>query len=635
MFEHFKAAPSSDAEHVYLPAAKALLNYGWKFLASPDSYRVVPLGYAWPALWGADPFWIRLANCGLWAGCVFAAWRCATLLGGVRAGVVTVLLLALHPELPQYFPTELTEPIFLFGLFGWLWTMTEWLIARNGSLALRACSAAFLALTLLSRPVLQLLVPLGLLGVVAVAWHWRQSVQAQQRATARLCREMAWTLAFSLVLPALLVLKNGLLFGLWGLGTGSGTGLYLGTHPLFQGAEPAFLGFVYDVTDLVFKVTGNPDHLTIAGNRAASAAALVQLGHMPFNEGLVFFARKLWWWTVHHPASIVAHGSALRKVRLFEWLALAVCTFHMLWVLRRHGWVALGHRIPPSCCPLTPAASQQGTAMRQCVVWLLLFGLGGLMLAQLLPILYNSRYSSTLLDPWLVLLTGFSVAYLLQPYQFSVRWYRSSWSVGLVGCKTGTNQRASLWPGVFVLPVLLGVTVLAFNTIRRYEVVAIDPAHMGEHRTRLAMPADAGLSANGMARQSNGLWLMTETPAALVLPVSAAQVALLKQNHPYNALWEMSMAIRTDRPRRCRMAEIAYTQPVAREPNPISHLNLDADGRSHVYAIHGNADLRPAAAGDLRVAFHCPVGTLVQWNGARLLESLHAENVQPPKQARP
>ena len=128
--------------------------------------------------------------------------------GGVRAGVVTVLLLALHPELPKYFPTELTEPIFLFGLFAWLWTLAEWLIGRNESRGLQACSALFLTLTLLSRPVLQLLVPLCLVGVVIAAWYLRRSTRAPHITTARLCRQMAFTLAISLVLPALLVLKT-------------------------------------------------------------------------------------------------------------------------------------------------------------------------------------------------------------------------------------------------------------------------------------------------------------------------------------------------------------------------------------------------------------------------------------------
>lgn len=611
-----------DAQYVYLPAARALLDQGWAFLASPASYRVVPLGYAWPALWGADPVWIRWANCGLWAGCVLAAWRCATLLGGIRAGIVTVLLLALHPELLKYFPTELTEPIFLFGLFGWLWTLAEWLIGRNETRGLRACSAFFLTLTLLSRPVLQFLVPLGLLGLVTVAWHLRRN---EQLTTARMCRQMALTLTVSLVLPVLLVIKNGLLFGLWGLGTGSGTGLYLGTHPLFQGAEPAFLGFAYDVNDFVLRVTGNPDHLALAGDRAASAAALTQLSGMSFSEGLTFFARKLWWWMAHHPASLVAHGSSLRKVRLFEWLVLAVCTTHMIWVLWRHGWVALSHRFPTPYPQMNAGAARQGSAMRQCVLLLLFFSLGGLMLAQLLSILYNSRYSSTLLDPWLMLLTGFSVAYLVHPYQFSAGWHHSRWHVSLVGRRMATGLRASLWPGAIVVPALLVVAVLAFNTIRRYEVVAIDPEHIGAHRTRMMLSDHADMSGNGMVKQPDGLWLMTESPAALVLPVSSEQIASVKQQPPYNAVWEIDMAIRTNRTSRCRLAEIAYTRPATVIPHHVSRLSLDADSQPRLYAIHANADLRPNAAGDLRIAFHCPVGTLIQWNGARLLESLYTE----------
>lgn len=626
VFEQMDQGMHPDAEHVYLPAARALLEDGWVFLASTASYRVVPLGYAWPALWGADPFWIRLANCGLWAGCVFAAWRCATLLGGLRAGMVTVLLLALHPELLKYFPTELTEPIFLFGLFGWLWALAEWLIGRNESRALRVCSVVFLTLTLLSRPVLQLLVPLGLVGAMVLAWYWRKSPQGPQLAAARLCRQMALALALSLVLPAVLVLKNGLLFGLWGLSTGSGTGLYLGMHPLFQGAEPAFLGFDYDVNDFVLRATGNPDHLALAGDRAASAAALAQLSSMSFSEGAVFFTRKLWWWMVHHPAALLAHGNALRKIRLFEWLALATCTLHMIWVLWRHGWVALSHRLPAPYQQPAAGTHRQGAALRQCVVWLLLAVLGSLMLAQLLPILYNSRYSSTLLDPWLILLTGFSVAYLLHPYQISGSSQRTRWHVSLVRRKTGAHQRAGLWPGVLAVPALLVVAVLSFNAIRRYEVVAIDPAHLGAHTPRMEFSANASIAANGMARQPNGMWLMTQSPAALVLSVPAEQIESLKEKPPYNALWEINMAIHTDRPRRCRMADIAYTRPAKVVADHISRLNLNADGQPRLHAIHANADLRPDAAGNLRVAFHCPVGTLIQWNGVRLLESLYTEH---------
>lgn len=626
IYPQMKGGLHPDAEYVYLPAARALLDQGWSFFASAASYRVAPLGYVWPALWGADPVWIRGANCVLWAGCVVATWRCATLLGGLRAGGVAIALLALHPELVKYFPTELTEPIFLFGLFGWLWTIAEWLIGQNETPALRASSAAFLTLTLLSRPVLQLLVPLGLLGTLILAWHWRRSAQPHWLAAARLCRQMAWMLATSLALPVVLTLKNGLLFGLWGLGTGAGTGLYLGVHPLFQGTEPAFLGLAYDINDLVLKITGNRDHLTLAADHAASLAAWIQIGNLSFGEGFAFFSRKLWWWMAHHPASLAVHGNALRTIRLFEWLALAACTIHMTWLWRHKGWATFRHRLPTPYSSALTTAPPQGLAERQLLMWLFLAGIGGLVLAQLLPILYNSRYSSALLDPWLLLLTSFSTAYFLHPYRFVGGRRPSRWHLALVGRNPETCQRVNLWPGVITLPALFVIAVLCFNTIRRYEVVAIDSNHIGAHRERLVFSDHAGLSASGMARQPDGQWRITESPAVLALSVSAEEVASLRQQRRYNALWEVHMAIQSKRINQCRIAHVTYTDPELRTARPVSLVNLRADGQPRLYTVHANADLRPDAAGDLRLTFHCPMDTLVRWNGARLLESLYTEH---------
>lgn len=562
-----------DAEYVYLPAARALLDQGWAFFATTASYRVAPLGYVWPAIWGADPLWIRGANLLLWVGCILATWRCANLVGGLRAGLVAIALLALHPELIKYFPTELTEPIFLFGLFGWLWTLAEWLIGQNESCTLRASSAAFLTLTLLSRPVLQLLIPLGLVASLIVAWRWRRNARPIWRTAARLSGQMAWILATALVLPFALTIKNGLFFGLWGLGTGAGTGLYLGVHPLFQGTEPAFLGLAYDINDLVLKVTGNPDHLILAADRVASSAAWMQVRSLSFSEGFAFFTRKLWWWMAHHPESLAAHGNALRTIRLFEWLVLAACSIHMAWVWRHKGWTTFRHRLPTPYVASTKTASSPVLAGRQLVMWLFLAGIGGLVLAQLLPILYNSRYSSALLDPWLLLLTGFSTAYFLQPYRL-VRGRRPSrWHLALVGRNPATCERVNLWPGVITLPALFVIAALCFNTIRRYEVVAIDNDHIGAHRARLVLSDHAGLSASGMARQSDGQWRMTESPAVLALSVSAEEVASLRQQLRYSALWEVHMTVQSQRMNRRRIAHVTYTRPELATVRPVSRVN--------------------------------------------------------------
>ena len=88
--ERFDDAVHFDAKHVYLPAARAFLEQGWSYLLTPDSYRVVPLAYLWPALWGAEPEGIRIANAGLWAGCVFFLWHTARALGGYRAGAAAL-----------------------------------------------------------------------------------------------------------------------------------------------------------------------------------------------------------------------------------------------------------------------------------------------------------------------------------------------------------------------------------------------------------------------------------------------------------------------------------------------------------------------------------------------------------------
>lgn len=54
---------NSDARFTYLPSARKLLEAPWAFLTTdPTSYNVAPLGYAWVAVWGADPVRTQLAN---------------------------------------------------------------------------------------------------------------------------------------------------------------------------------------------------------------------------------------------------------------------------------------------------------------------------------------------------------------------------------------------------------------------------------------------------------------------------------------------------------------------------------------------------------------------------------------------
>ena len=130
------------------------------------------------------------------------------------------------------------------------------------------------------------------------------------------------------------------------------------------------------------------------GDRAARAAAVWQLQQMSIADGTMFFLRKLWWWLAHHPAQIEAFGGFLRKVRFFE----------LLVVLASIGWFVYGW------LRKTGSHNQRAVPRTQFAGCLLVMFL--LMLCQLLPILHNSRYSSVLLDPWLIALTAFGIAHL-------------------------------------------------------------------------------------------------------------------------------------------------------------------------------------------------------------------------------
>ena len=69
-----------DAVYTYFPAAKRLINEGFAFFLDPESYRMAPLAYIWPALWQLDQDAIRLANGALFLAAAAMLWRTADLL---------------------------------------------------------------------------------------------------------------------------------------------------------------------------------------------------------------------------------------------------------------------------------------------------------------------------------------------------------------------------------------------------------------------------------------------------------------------------------------------------------------------------------------------------------------------------
>ena len=605
---HLDDPVAVDATYLYLPLARDFLEHGWSVLLRPESYHAAPLSYLWPALWGAEPAWIRAAHMGLWIGCVFFLWRTCLLLGGPRTAALAMALL-MASALARYFPSELTEPIYLFGLFGWMHAMTRMVADQDRSWGAIAQGAAMLSITLLSRPVLQFIAPTLLLLCVAALAYWalprRRTLAPSWRRTVP---ALAWSLGAGLTLPAAVVVKNGLIFGLWALSTGSGIGLYLGTHPLTQGAEPAFLGFGYDVNLMVSLAQVPGDLRGVAGDAAARQAALWQLQSMSLSDALVFFGRKLWWWLAHHPVQIQDMSSALRKVRLLQLYALLTGLLWLAWhVLRR----------PRASRSLRAAATPRQWALAG-FMFIMLLG----MLAQLLPILHNSRYSTALLDPWLLPLSAFALAMLTRPLTLQGQLGKGGARLILAG-----RRGVSPWPTLAVLCAIVALVLGSYNVARKRERVAIDVARMGSTRTLLELH-DAGLAyAQGMDRDGAGGWRLAQSPAALLVRVDAQAIEDVAAAHAVNALWETQLALQPPSEQRCRKAETAYQLDNGAVVQPHNALplaqRLRADGAPERLLTHANYQLRPEQPGYLRLVFDCPVGTQLHWSGTRLLESRH------------
>lgn len=609
--EHFRLPTQYDAEHTYLPAARAFFEQGWSFMLTPASYRVVPLGYLWPALWGANPDWIRAANMALWAGCALFLWRATWLFGG-RCTAATAMVLLAFTTLPEYFPTELTEPIFLFGMFGMIHAWSRLVIAEDASWGAIAQAAAMLTVTLLSRPVLQLVAPAMLLVCIVILRFGSSRSRHLSDETRRTLRALSLGLGLGLVIPFVLFVKNGLVFGLWGLGTGSGTGLYLGTHPLFQGGEPAYLGFDYDVNSLTLLLANTGDHLSIAGDRAARNAALLSMQSMSVGESINFYARKLWWWWAQHPMEAIGHRSLLRKLRLFEGFAIATTFAWVLWGayrLRTHGNRSFA------------TALIKRSTSRQWLFAAILLGVLSVMIAQLLPILYNRRYSAALLAPWLIPLAAFSLACLIQPLRIHVFTRKRFWGICL-----SVPHRLELRPVIGSLAFIVAMTAVSYQFARKNEHVTINPASMGPTLTQIPIQEAQRISTLGMVADGETQWALTESPAILLFSITPSDIDGLQRTNPFNALWDIKIALDPAKANQsCKYAEFAYQtlngqilQPENRRPLLVP---LVADGEFHHLTTHANRELRPQQPGSLRVVLHCPVGTHVRWRESRLLES--------------
>ena len=135
--------------------------------------------------------------------------------------------------------------------------------------------------------------------------------------------------------------------------------------------------------------------------RAAQVNARVALDivrNTSLPDNLAFFTHKLRAWLLYSTPELQV-SYKLRAIRLFEWLSIAAAA------------IVLASRWRRGTASLLPCAP--GKTPEKLGILLLLLLLTLAMAVQLTPVLYNTRYNTYFMEPWLMLLCGASVGILL------------------------------------------------------------------------------------------------------------------------------------------------------------------------------------------------------------------------------
>lgn len=228
--------PYPDARRYYLPFAGLLVEHGLAFLRDVRSAYVLPLSYVFPAVFRGDVLAIKVVGTVLHALSVLLVFRIGTNLHGRPAGATAAALFAFLPMVRLYYPTVLTEPVYLTLTLVWAWAVSELVVGRR-RWAIAPAGVAF-GLALLSKSVnLFFLVLLCVVLPLCAAWS-----RGERR---RIFKDLSVAHFVALAFPAALLLHTGLAFGQWGV-NGTGAVLYYALHPLFRGLDPPYYNLPFD-----------------------------------------------------------------------------------------------------------------------------------------------------------------------------------------------------------------------------------------------------------------------------------------------------------------------------------------------------------------------------------------------------
>ncbi len=580
---------NSDAFWTYLPSARKLLDAPWHFLTSdPQSYHVPPLTYIWPAMLGADRASIQIANGVLFLLGMLLLWSFVRRLGGTLAAFISTALLLFHPDIASYAPQVLTEAPYFFGL-----TLAMYAAQRawtDPDARARWLAALVLALdiTLLTRPVLQYM----LVACVALLTAW--VLMARHRPAGERQATKAWLAALlvSLVVPLAFVVKNGVCFDVWGLGTGSGSGLYYGVSPFKNGSDPTFSNFTFDA-DVAPKAVapetgGQP--LDIRSDAINRMVAMEIVKQTSLSDNLAFFGLKLKGWLFTSTPELFLNRK-IRIVRTFEWLAIGLFAL----AVTVKGLTSQPVRLP---------GPHTTTRQKLFVYVLMLLAVLG-MAVQLTPILYNTRYASYFIEPWLIALTGLSVAYWVQG-----NFWPQRLRIGMA------------WRVLAVLALIYLAHAWTAHAVRR-DTWRLDPYRPGPSAALVPSTQFAVLESHGMQPTGEATWTLTSEPATLVIAMDASSQAV-PWTSMQDAFWRMRLAMAipaSKAPSRCTRVRMSV-EPHADEINwysPTPWIDAVPSGVATTYMLGANGTMRPTAdVARITLTFNCPAGTTLQWQGMEM-----------------
>ncbi len=342
-----------DERVYYYPGGLAIIEQGLTWFLEPRSLWTGPVNPIWVALFGAHIALIKFANIGLFVGSGILVWDLGRRLSGNMAALLSVAMFATFIPFYQFFPTLLTEPVFVFLLIAGVWLIA---ISDTASIWAPIGSGAILGLATLTRPILQLF-PLFLIavwlvlgGVSTLARAERTKSQRLQRWFGWIDRKVEWIRSVRLQQLLLLAVgfaiivvpyfaKNVVAVDHAALANGSGAVLYIGNDLRKGGDEPAYSDMTFDTGE----ITAPFKHLDTEGDMRLTIAAIDRIKRDPLDVvllqpkkavRLVLGSKDHYFWPQDNIVSFMNQTTWFKQFRIWDMLlTVSIAVFGLVGIV--------------------------------------------------------------------------------------------------------------------------------------------------------------------------------------------------------------------------------------------------------------------------------------------------------------